>query len=341
MNNAELQKYIVHSTASFVIVYYRFNLTNARNILLVCNNNKLVGLIGVKDMVAALSNSNKETLTANDIMNSTFSYILESDNIHEKCLELFYENNFNNIPIINEKGTPIDLVSRCDMFELRMITYTEFGEDIVLNFVLRDVDQVFYIDVGAFDPWLDSVTKWLYDSGKGRGINIEPQPKYYHFLCNDRLNDINLMVACGKQDGEIILHVDGGLTTGIGEYATSNSWTLSSVVTTLNSICEKHLVHKQEIHLLKIDVEGFEEDVLIGADFKKYRPWIVLIEATKPMTNIPTYAAWEQILIRNNYDYVMQYGVNRLYLAKEKKHLKERFMTVEQISKRFIVTKLL
>ncbi|MCP4293490.1 MAG: FkbM family methyltransferase, partial [bacterium] len=37
-----------------------------------------------------------------------------------------------------------------------------------------------------------------------------------------------------------------------------------------------------EIDFLKIDVEGGEKNVLLGADYKKYRPRIILIEATIP-----------------------------------------------------------
>jgi len=41
-----------------------------------------------------------------------------------------------------------------------------------------------------------------------------------------------------------------------------------------------------EIHFLKIDVQGSESDVLRGCDFVRYRPWIVVIEATEPLSAI-------------------------------------------------------
>lgn len=36
----------------------------------------------------------------------------------------------------------------------------------------------------------------------------------------------------------------------------------------------------------KIDVEGFEKEVLQGCDFNIFRPWIFVIEAVKPGTAI-------------------------------------------------------
>ena len=75
---------------------------------------------------------------------------------------------------------------------------------------------------------------------------------------------------------------------------------------------------KKKISFLKIDVEGFEEKVLLGADFDKYRPEVIVIESTLPRTDIPCYDQWEYILIRNNYKFAFECGINRYYVAAEK-----------------------
>ena len=66
-------------------------------------------------------------------------------------------------------------------------------------------------------------------------------------------------------------------------------------VRTLKSVCDEYIKEWQDIHFLKIDVENWENHVIEGMDFKKYRPWIVCIEATIPNTKIPMWDEWEDI----------------------------------------------
>ena len=53
-------------------------------------------------------------------------------------------------------------------------------------------------------------------------------------------------------------------------------------VDTLANLCRRHA--PATTHFLKIDVQGAERAVLAGADFKSFRPWIVLVEATTPIS---------------------------------------------------------
>ena len=55
----------------------------------------------------------------------------------------------------------------------RIITYSQYNEDIILTALLSDIKKGFYVDVGANYPETDSVTKKFYLSGWS-GINIEP-----------------------------------------------------------------------------------------------------------------------------------------------------------------------
>jgi hypothetical protein len=57
--------------------------------------------------------------------------------------------------------------------------------------------------------------------------------------------------------------------------------------------------------------------VLAGADFTSFRPWIIVIEATRPLTQIDASAAWEPALLAARYRYAWFDGLNRFYLAGE------------------------
>jgi hypothetical protein len=73
---------------------------------------------------------------------------------------------------------------------------------------------------------------------------------------------------------------------------------------------------KDPIHFLKIDVEGAEDLVIRGADLGKFRPWVILVEATKPRS-CESSVGWEAHLIVCGYDFVYFDGLNRFYVAKE------------------------
>src|SRR5690606_18044134 len=160
-------------------------------------------------------------------------------------------------------------------------------EDVVLWRALKDVERGFYVDVGANDPVVDSVTKAFYDRGWA-GINLEPLQRHFDDLCRDRPRDINLQVAVGASEGELVLwdsEVRGWASACCKvqqaqlEHGTEGV-AVTVQQTTLSKVLSDH--HDGDIHFLKIDVEGLEKEVLEGTDFQRFRPWIVVIEALIP-----------------------------------------------------------
>ena len=89
---------------------------------------------------------------------------------------------------------------------------------------LADVDKGFYVDVGAQDPLIDSVTRLFYERG-WNGINIEPVPHWFERLQAERTRDINLMCAVAASDGTLVLHEfsDSGLSTASEAYARNHT----------------------------------------------------------------------------------------------------------------------
>jgi len=73
----------------------------------------------------------------------------------------------------------------------------------------------------------------------------------------------------------------------------------------------------EDVHWLKIDVEGMEEQVLRGWDSTRLRPWIVLVEATAPLSREATHANWEPLLLAAGYVFAYFDGLNRFYVAQE------------------------
>ena len=224
----------------------------------------------------------------------------------------------------------------------RIISYSmpDQMEDVILYNVFRDEEDIFYIDVGSNDPLADSVTKLLYDKKNARGINVEPQKRLIEITNAERPEDINICMGLGEKDGTVDFYVQGDMLCGISTAASENvnedfyKGKTTIQITTLRKICDEY-VRDREISFLKIDVEGYEGNVLLGADFNRYRPKVIVMEATLPMTDIPCYDKWENILTDNKYHHVFSFGVNRYYVADEHGELDEKFLPILEIMKKY------
>ena len=214
---------------------------------------------------------------------------------------------------------------------MSFISYAQNFEDVMLWRALKHVDQGFYVDVGANDPIVDSVTKAFYDVG-WRGINIEPEDQWFEKLVSDRPRDINLQCAAGSIEGDLEFYVipNTGLSTlnlKIAEKHELEGGYTKQVKTvpvrTFTDICRQYCVNP--IHFLKIDVEAAEKAVLEGLDLKIVRPWIIVVESTLPTTQEEDYDVWEPMLVAADYRFVYFDGLNRYYLAAEHQELSSAF----------------
>jgi FkbM family methyltransferase len=184
------------------------------------------------------------------------------------------------------------------------------------------------------------VTRAFYDHG-WHGINIEPVTDYYDKLCLERPRDLTLQVAVGDRVGWSTLYEfpNTGLSTLVEEVAFGHrargfgDIQRRVPIVTLASVWGKFV--KEEVHFLKIDVEGYERQVLSGMDLTSFRPWIILIEATQPLTFATVCEAWEQYLLTSRYEYVHFDGLNRWYIAEERSNLKARFEAPPNVFDRF------
>lgn len=225
---------------------------------------------------------------------------------------------------------------------MTFISYAQNYEDVMLARALKHVEQGFYIDVGAQDPLIDSVTKIFYDRG-WRGINIEPVGTWFQKLLAERPEDYNLKLTAASEAGVVTFYevVETGLSTMDAELATKHAEAGFEVreyevpARRLDAICDDLQV--TDIHFLKIDVEGAEGLVLAGIDLTRIRPWIILIEATEPNSTVPTHGKWEELLTTSQYVFVHSDGLNRYYVPREREgHLKEALSTPPNYFDQFI-----
>lgn len=224
---------------------------------------------------------------------------------------------------------------------MAFISYAQNYEDVMLWRALRNVEQGFYVDVGAADPEIDSVTRAFYERGWS-GINVEPLDGYFERLQQARPRDTNLKVAAGREAGVCTLHVFSG--TGLStlnqqisarHQATGLNADQTVVpVLPLTKILEDRA--QSTIHFLKIDVEGAEAAVLEGLDLSRVRPWIILVEATEPNGTECSRHKWESLITDHDYSFVYFDGVNCFYVADEVSELKERLRVPPNVHDDFV-----
>jgi len=221
------------------------------------------------------------------------------------------------------------------------ISYAQNYEDVMLFRALKDIKHGFYVDVGAMDPTFHSVTKAFYDRG-WRGINIEPVINWHQKLIEERTKDININAAIFDKPGLINLYniPDTGLATFDESIAKRHSkksgYTIKKITIPALTLDEILKNYREDIHFLKIDVEGAEPNVLTGINLEYTRPWIIIVEALEPLSLEPNYHKWEYLLTDQKYDFVYFDGLNRFYIAREHEERKKLLNTPPNIFDVFI-----
>lgn len=205
-----------------------------------------------------------------------------------------------------------------------MMSYAQNREDVRLARSFAGRTSGCYVDVGAHDPVIFSITKHFYDLG-WHGLNIEAGTDAARRIERARPRDVTVNVGVSNRAGSLTFYQAEKNAAGLSTFskeeverhrASGFRFSERTVpVTTLSAVASEHL--HEPIDFMSIDVEGFEREVLEGADFTRCRPKIVLIEATRPLAREQTHRRWEDLLIAARYRFVVFDGLNRYYVAEE------------------------
>jgi FkbM family methyltransferase len=225
-----------------------------------------------------------------------------------------------------------------------LISYTRNFEDVMLQRAFADIPCGHYVDVGAAEPVYDSNTFALYTKG-WLGVAVEPvmpepmRAAWQRF----RPRDVLIEAAIGAQAGRLTIQRYRSGQNNSGSEETRRHWeklgvrpyaTVEVPQMTLTQVVEQHLP-AGDWHLLSVDVEGMEDDVIGGLDWQRYRPWVVVVEAVLPGVSTPSHERWEPRLLQAGYVYAWFDAVNRFYVAQEHSQLLEQFRLPPNVWDRF------
>lgn len=228
-----------------------------------------------------------------------------------------------------------------------MISYAQNFEDVMIARLFPRDYRGFYIDVGAAHPVHLSVTKHFYDAG-WQGVNVEPLPDFHQRLAAARPRDVNLQAVIGTAHGQRTFFEIAELP----ENSTSDEHVMALLkeqgrtvrtheieVLSLEHVCERY-AGERVIDFMKIDVEGGELEVLQSADWQRFRPILLVIEAVVVNGREETWAGWEPVITGSGYEKVWFDGLNNFYLRQESLHLKEHFRLPPNVFDDFVLARL-
>lgn len=163
------------------------------------------------------------------------------------------------------------------------------GEVATLRALINSNDPKYLVDVGAHDGKYLS-NSWPFIQAGWNAIAIEPLPVAFDELVKNHRNHRNVTcinMACAEKPGSLPLYI--GIDGENGQMSTlctdDNEWfqqnrsskSILVQVDTLTNILDGQRWPAQ-FPILLVDAEGMDYEVLLGLDFKKYQPRIIVTE---------------------------------------------------------------
>lgn len=208
------------------------------------------------------------------------------------------------------------------------ISYSQSGEDLILNCIFMSKEKGFYIDVGANHPTKDSNTYFFYKKG-WTGINIDALPEAMNLFRKQRKYDIN--IEAGISDIEDILNF---YIFKESSYNTFNEKIIDEIkkVTQLEDVKKISVkplcsilsqLNISSIDFMSVDVEGLDLNILRSNDWNNFRPKVVLVEDLSFGIDISNNSIYEY-LHTLGYVYFCKTVTNAFYI--EQDFYNERFI---------------
>lgn len=187
-------------------------------------------------------------------------------------------------------------------------SFSQFGEDRVIDCYFGSRESGFYVDVGCNDPILYSNTWRLYIKG-WQGIAIDANPQLIEKYKKVRPRDvaINKVISDKEETLHFYFSKTSHLISGIGskleghwKRTVQNSDVVQLKSVRLCDVLRQHNVPRR-FDLLTIDVEGNELNVLESLQFDIFRPSLIVVEMHKFDVSMPSADLVFEKLSKYNY----------------------------------------
>jgi FkbM family methyltransferase len=199
---------------------------------------------------------------------------------------------------------------------------SQHGEEKIVTSILGDISNGTVVDIGAADGVRFSNSKYFIDIG-WKAILIEPNPSTFNMLSKEYSHNPNVIlenVACGHiTEASVDFWVDHNdqhqqLSTlkadqvkkCIELYRCEFTNIKVPLVKTQDILEKYSILH---IDFLSVDTEDFDENVLLGIDFKRTNVRILCVEHDTPII--------QSIMLQNSF--ALHSKNNNTFYVKENK----------------------
>jgi FkbM family methyltransferase len=167
------------------------------------------------------------------------------------------------------------------------ISFSQGGEDVILEHLFKNKKTGIFIDVGCNHPIESNNTFYLYKKG-WKGLNIDGNIKLINLYSKFRPNDISLCKIVSDTEKIVTYYVsksnkvstidekfyqenNNSFEYNSGDFVNSPTFRLDNILLNTN-------IDTGNIDLLTIDVEGHDINVLFSINLIKIRPKVICIE---------------------------------------------------------------
>jgi hypothetical protein len=168
-------------------------------------------------------------------------------------------------------------------YKYKKISYSFNAVDLIIDYIFKNKNNGFYLDVGSQHPISNNNTYLLFKRGWS-GINIDLDKKNIDLFNTARPNDINLNLAISSDVAEKKLyfyHDKSPINTldkVVSDFQTATVNEIKRIKTTTLNIALQNLKLNNKIDYMNLDVEGHEMDIFKAFDLSLYKPSIISVE---------------------------------------------------------------
>lgn len=210
------------------------------------------------------------------------------------------------------------------------VTFSFEGEDRILRSLFRHVPRGVYVDVGCNDPVRHNNTYLFYLDGWD-GIAIDANQEYQDRWLSVRPRD-RFLSALVSNIPEIrsfnvfrdrtMSSVDSETVARYAERLGEAEKVLDLPAFTLSYLIEKNLPSKSdsEIHLVTVDVEGWDLKVLQGLDFARHLPGCIVVETKGLNLSRPYENEISRYLNQHGYSFIAKTPLDSFFVHPNKSY---------------------
>lgn len=166
------------------------------------------------------------------------------------------------------------------------LSYSQEGEDLLIEEIFAAQSTGVYVDVGSHHPYRFSNTYRLYRRGWS-GVCIDPLPGTVAAFARSRPRDKALELGISEEPSVLTYHMfnDAALNTFDEEMAQAHCARGNYRIVEnrkINTVPLRDILSSLDVHaidLLTVDVEGFDLKVLQSNDWTRWRPRLVVAES--------------------------------------------------------------